>query len=96
MIEYNKGYLGLPSLCYWFGSVLPRCSIPAITSAALTWLVRYVGIVTQGLNEENFESEFSVYGQGAFQSLNTFVAFVVIYRAQQAYSRFVHSTLELK
>jgi len=85
MIDYSKGFLGLPSLTHWHGSVLPRAAIPAIFSAFATTLTRFIGDQTEDLSHDG---TFSAYGQGAFQSLNFVVGFMVIYRAQQAYARY--------
>ena len=77
MIEYNKGFLGLPSLTHWYGSVLPRCAIPGLASAAMTMLVFFF----------NRDESWDQFDPAAFQSLNFVVGFMVIYRTQQAYAR---------
>jgi predicted membrane chloride channel (bestrophin family) len=98
MIEYQKGFLGIPSLAYVRGSVLPRCLLPALLSAAVTASVRWIGWFSGDLQAESMwhassQSEYSAYGQGAFQSLNVLVGFLLVYRTQQGYARQVRQAL---
>jgi predicted membrane chloride channel (bestrophin family) len=95
MIEYQKGLFGVPALFYFHGSVLPRCVFPAMLSAAITAAIRWIGYFTEDLQAESMwhaseTSDYSAYGQGAFQSLNVMLGFLLVYRTQQGYARQEH------
>ena len=84
MIDYRKGFLGLPSLLFWYGSVVPRCLLPATVSACLTVVFKYV----PGCGFEEgcgFEDELPASAMGAISFI---IGFLVIYRAQQGYMRY--------
>ena len=92
MIEYQKGLFGAPALLHFHGSVLPRCVFPAMLSAAITAAIRWIGFFTEDLEADSMwhasaTSDYSSYGQGAFQSLNVMVGFLLVYRTQQGYAR---------
>ena len=77
MIDYRKGFLGLPSLLFWYGSVVPRCLLPATVSACLTVVFKYV----PGCGFEELPAS-------AMGAINFIIGFLVIYRAQQGYMRY--------
>ena len=62
MIEYVKGFLGIPSLTYWQGSVLPRCTVPASLSALVVVAIRWIGWLSGDLDPEHDTADFSQYG----------------------------------
>ena len=93
MIEYRKGLFGVPALFHFHGSVLPRCVLPGLLSAAITACIRWIGISTHDLEAQSMwnvesENEYSSYGKGAFASLNVVVGFLLVYRTQQGYARY--------
>lgn len=88
MIDYQKGFLGLPSFFYWYGSVVPRCLLPAVTSAVVTRCIiaAYEGHENaEGEADLNLELKDAV-GNG-LSALNVIVGFLVVFRAQQGYAR---------
>ena len=89
MIQYRKGFLGLPTFLFWYGSVVPRCLIPATVSASVTFLVHlsYHGWLAD--DDESGEPSNFAYGAPMAQALNFIVGFMVVYRAQQGYARYV-------
>ena len=66
MIPYVKGFLGIPSLTYLQGSVLPRCTVPATVSALICIGIRWLGWVSGDLplpdEAPHDPEEFSNYG----------------------------------
>ena len=67
MIEYQKGYLGIPSLFHYYGSVLPRCFVPAMFSGVIVVAIRWIGVWTGDIawdsSAEHSPEMFSMYGQ---------------------------------
>lgn len=88
MIDYQKGFLGLPSFFYWYGSVVPRCLLPAAISAVVTSCIiaAYEGSeYAEGEADLNLELKDAA-GSG-LSALNVIVGFLVVFRAQQGYAR---------
>ena len=83
MIDYQKGFLGLPSFLYWYGSVVPRSLVPAVVSASATVAIKWSA--TKGEEDETEDGE-PAYG-AAMTALNWIVGFLLVYRAQQSYAR---------
>ena len=86
MIDYQKGFLGLPSFLYWYGSVVPRCLLPAVTSASITLLVKWIYPPSREDAETEADDVVDAYGP-SMAALNFIVGFIVVYRAQQGYAR---------
>jgi len=82
MIEYQKGFLGLPSFLHWYGSVVPRSLVPAVVSAIATIVIKLTDLVKE--NETNQKGP--AYGP-AMTAINYIVGFLLVYRAQQSYAR---------
>ena len=93
MIDYHKGYLGVASFQYWYGSVVPRCALPAVLSAMFTCLIKTQYWPRIDVEEEEVRPDYwdttggTAYGN-SYAALNWVVGFMVIYRVQQAYARY--------
>ena len=89
MIDYQKGFLGLPSFLFWYGSVVPRCLLPAVTSAVVT---RCIIVAYESWKDAEGEADLNLELKDAagngLSALNVIVGFLVVFRAQQGYARY--------
>mmetsp|Transcript_60784 Transcript_60784/g.144815 ORF Transcript_60784/g.144815 Transcript_60784/m.144815 type:complete len:590 (+) Transcript_60784:184-1953(+) len=84
MIIYDTSYMGLETLLSRRGSVIPRALIWALPCGLVGAILSYSQVLTG--DDGGDHSSFSALA--GFVSFNAILGFLVIFRSQQAYSRY--------
>mmetsp|Transcript_15590 Transcript_15590/g.34960 ORF Transcript_15590/g.34960 Transcript_15590/m.34960 type:complete len:564 (+) Transcript_15590:128-1819(+) len=82
MITYDSSYMGMKSLVIMQGSVLPRALVWALPCGVMGSVISFLGVFGAGSQDDSYEALAS------FVSFNAILGFLVIFRSQQAYSRY--------